>query len=155
MAQSAAQPLLRDQPPFKQPPTSPPPRLAGGEHPPLWLVHPAFELTRPVLMDFALHEYLLEAENEWFDSVGHIESVMTPEGQQWRMHMALPGKACLVVTGLVTAVGVYQRPQGITGYGPVRRWEMQEPVPEPYARPSSCRSDASPSMTPPSPDAQS
>ena len=79
---------------------------------------------------------------------------MTLEGQQWRMHMGLPGNACLDITGLLTAVGVYQRSQETTGYGPVRRWEMQEPVPEPYARPGSCRSDASPSMTFPSPDAQ-
>lgn len=148
MANPAAPPSLRPPPPFMHRPPLPQRSRSPAVETPLCAAHPAYDLTRPVLMDQALHRYRSEAHEEWFDSVGHIESVLTPEGQQWRVHMALPGPACLVVTALVTAVGVYQPSDQRTAFGPVRRRDWQEPMPEPFARPRPRPSDAPPLLRP-------
>lgn len=85
-------------------------------------------------MDPALGRFVVETEEQWFDCVGHVESVMSAEGQQWRIHMALPGMQCLIVTALVTSVGVYPRPRARGGFGPSRRRDADPARPEPFAR---------------------
>ena len=91
-------------------------------------------MTTPVLMDPALQRFITEADEQWFNVLGNFQSVMTAQGHQWRIHMALPGMQCLVLTGLVTAVGVYPRPGPRGGLGPTRRRDADPPRPAPFAR---------------------
>ena len=127
-------PTPRPRPPFKAPPPEPSPSRSPVLDNPLSVVHPALEMTTPVLMDPALQRFITESDEQWFNALGNVQSVMTADGHQWRIHMALPGMQCLVVTGLVTAVGVYPRPRPKGGFGPTRRRDAESPRPEPFAR---------------------